>query len=271
MKTVKRIALYGVLTLAALTFIYPFLWMASSTFKPPVEVGTLSLIPDHPTFDNYRPLWARAPFGRALLNSAFVATTITLAVLVFGSITAYAMARLNFRGRPVLNAATLAVLLVPGQLTLIPLYTLIVQLGLIDTYAALILPYLFNATAILMMRQFFLQIPQSLIDSARMDGMGELRILFTIFWPLSKPVLSIVAIFTFMGSWNEVLWPLLVVRDQHIMTLPQLLTVFALGGGAGTVGVSLASAMVLVVPVVVAYAFLQRNFIESMAGAGVKG
>ncbi|MFN2602475.1 MAG: carbohydrate ABC transporter permease, partial [Gemmatimonadaceae bacterium] len=179
--------------------------------------------------------------------------------------------RLNFKGRPVLNAATLTVLLVPGQLTLIPLYTLIVQLGLIDTYWALILPYLFNATAILMMRQFFLQIPQSLIDSARMDGMGELRILFTIFWPLSKPVLSIVAIFTFMGSWNEVLWPLLVVRDQHIMTLPQLLTVFALGGGAGTVGVSLASAMVLVVPVVVAYAFLQRNFIESMAGAGIKG
>jgi len=271
MRVAKRIGLYLVLTLAALTFIYPFLWMASSTFKPPVEVGTLSLIPDHPTFDNYRTMWARAPFGRALLNSAFVATTITLAVLVFGSITAYAMARLNFRGRPVLNAATLAVLLVPGQLTLIPLYTLIVQLGLIDTYAALILPYLFNATAILMMRQFFLQIPQSLIDSARMDGMGELRILFTIFWPLSKPVLSIVAIFTFMGSWNEVLWPLLVVRDQHIMTLPQLLTVFALGGGAGTVGVSLASAMVLVVPVVVAYAFLQRNFIESMAGAGVKG
>lgn len=271
MKMLKRVALYAALTLAALTFIYPFLWMASSTFKPPVEVGTLSIIPDHPTFDNYRTMWARAPFGRALLNSAFVATTITFAVLFFGSITAYAMARLNFKGRPVLNAATLAVLLVPGQLTLIPLYTLIVQLGLIDTYWALILPYLFNATAILMMRQFFLQIPQSLIDSARMDGMGELRILFTIFWPLSKPVLSIVAIFTFMGSWNEVLWPLLVVRDQHIMTLPQLLTVFALGGGAGTVGVSLASAMVLVIPVVVAYAFLQRNFIESMAGAGIKG
>ena len=271
MRIFRRVALYAALTLAALTFIYPFLWMASSTFKPPVEVGTLSLIPNHPTFDNYRTMWARAPFGRALLNSAFVATTITLAVLFFGSITAYAMARLNFKGRPVLNAATLAVLLVPGQLTLIPLYTLIVQLGLIDTYWALILPYLFNATAILMMRQFFLQIPQSLIDSARMDGMGELRILFTIFWPLSKPVLSIVAIFTFMGSWNEVLWPLLVVRDQHIMTLPQLLTVFALGGGAGTVGVSLASAMVLVVPVFVAYAFLQRNFIESMAGAGIKG
>lgn len=267
----RRIGLYAGLTIAALTFIYPFLWMASSTFKPATEVGSLALIPHAPTLDNYRTMWARAPFGRALVNSVFVATTITLAVLVFGSMTAYAMARLNFRGRPVLNAATIAVLLVPGQLTLIPLYTLIVQLGWVDTYAALIIPYLFNATAILMLRQFFLQIPQSLIDSARMDGMSEPRILFTIFWPLSKPVLSIVAIFTFMGAWNEVLWPLLVVREQNLMTLPQLLTVFALGGGAGTVGVSLASAMVLVVPVVVAYAFLQRNFIESMAGSGIKG
>jgi multiple sugar transport system permease protein len=270
-RILRRIGLYAGLALAALTFIYPFLWMASSTFKPREEFGSLALIPAHFTFDNYRTMWARAPFGRALLNSTMVATTITLAVLVFGSITAYAMARLSFRGRPVLNAATLAVLLVPGQLTLIPLYTLIVQLGWIDTYTALIVPYLFNATAILMLRQFFLQIPQSLIDAARMDGMSEMRILFTIFWPLSKPVLSIVAIFTFMGSWNEVLWPLLVVRDQQLMTLPQLLTVFALGGGAGSVGVSLASAMVLVIPVVVAYAFLQRNFIESMAGAGIKG
>src|SRR5688500_14159790 len=187
MKTVGRIALYLGMGLAALTFIYPFLWMASSTFKPPSEVGTLALIPDQATLDNYRLMWARAPFGRALLNSALVATTITAAVLVFGSMTAYAMARLHFRGRDTLNAVTLAVLLVPGQLTLIPMYTLMVQLGWIDTYAALIVPYLFNATAILMMRQFFLQIPQSLIDSARMDGMGELRILFSIFWPLSKP------------------------------------------------------------------------------------
>lgn len=271
MKRLGRLALYLGLAVAALTFIYPFLWMTSSTFKPPIEVGTLSLIPEHPTFDNYRTMWARAPFGRALFNSMLVATTITSAVLVLGSMTAYAMARLHFRGRPLLNAATMVVLLVPGQLTLIPLYTFIVQLGWIDTYAALIVPYLFNATAILLLRQFFLQIPQSLIDSARMDGMGELRILFTIFWPLARPALAIVAIFTFMGSWNEVLWPLLVVRDAQLMTLPQLLTVFALGGGAGSVGVSLASAMVLVVPVVVAYMFLQRYFIESMAGAGIKG
>jgi len=162
-------------------------------------------------------------------------------------------------------------MMIPNEVILVPLFLQFHRLELLNSYAALILPYLFNATAILMLRQFFLQIPQSLIDAARMDGMSELRILFTIFWPLSKPVLSIVAIFTFMGSWNEVLWPLLVVREQQLMTLPQLLTVFALGGGAGSVGVSLAAAMVLVVPVVIAYMFLQRNFIESMAGAGIKG
>lgn len=271
MRSLPRVGVYVALAIAAITFIYPFLWMASSTLKPPFEFGSLGLIPDRITLDNYRTMWSRAPFGRALLNSVFVAGTITASVLVLGSMTGYAMARLTFPGRHALNVATVAVLLVPGQLTLIPLYTLVVQLGWIDTYAALISPYLFNATAVLMLRQFFLQIPQSLIDSARMDGMGELRILFTIFWPLARPPLAIVAIFTFMGSWNEVLWPLLVVRDQDIMTLPQLLTVFALGGGAGTLGVSLAAAMVLVVPVVVAYMFLQRYFIESMAGAGVKG
>jgi multiple sugar transport system permease protein len=266
-----RAALYAALALSALTFIYPFLWMAATTFKPPTEVGTLALVPHDPTLENYRVMWGRASFGRALANSVLVAGTITASVLVLSSMTAYAMARLAFPGRRALNAATTAVLLVPGQLTLIPLYTLVVQLGWVDTYAALIVPYLFNATAILMLRQFFLQIPQSLVDSARMDGMGELRILFTIFWPLARPPLAVVALFTFMGSWNEVLWPLLVVREQRLMTLPQLLTVFALGGGAGTLGVSLAAAMVLVVPVVIAYLFLQRQLIESMAGAGVKG
>jgi multiple sugar transport system permease protein len=267
----RVVALYGALSVAAATFLYPFLWMLATTFKSPGEVGTLSLIPDHPTLENYAMMWSRARVGRALLNSCLVATTITIAVLVLGSITAYAMARLEFPGRRVLNAVTVAILLVPGQLTLIPLYVLIVQLGWVDRYAALIVPYLFNATGILILRQFFLQVPRSLLDAARLDGMSELRILFTIFWPLAKPALATVGIITFMGSWNEVLWPLLVVRDEARMTLPQLLTVFSLGGGAGTLAVQLAASMVLVAPVIVAYLFLQRHFIESMAGAGVKG
>ncbi len=267
----RRFALYLFLAIAASTFIFPFLWMLATTFKGPADVGTLSLIPADPTFDNYRLMWSRAPVGRALLNSLGVATTITVGVLVLGSMTAYAMTRLSFPGRRLLETVTLVILLIPGQLTLIPLYVLIVQLGWVDSYAALVVPYLFNATAILILRQFFGQIPGSLIDAARLDGLGELRILFTIVWPLARPALATVGIVTFMGSWNEVLWPLLVVRDQARMTMPQLLTVFSLGGGAGTLAVQLAAAMVLVAPVIAAYLFLQRYFIESMAGAGVKG
>ncbi len=269
----RRTAFYLVLAVAAIAFLYPFLWMAATTFKSPAEVGGLSLLPAQPTLENYRLMWTRAPFGRALFNSLLVATTITMSVLVFGSAAAYALARLRFPGRQVLNAVTIAVLLVPAQLTLIPTYTLIVQFGWIDSYAALIVPYAFNATAILILRQFFLQVPRSLIDSARLDGMGELRILFTVFWPLAKAPLATVGILTFMGAWNEVLWPLLVVRDEQLMTLPQLLTVFSLGGGAGPrqLATKLAATMVLVVPVVAAYALLQRFFIESMASTGIKG
>jgi multiple sugar transport system permease protein len=270
---VKRALLYGLLALAALTFVYPFLWMAAVTFKPAAEVGALSLLPEQPTLDNYRLMWARAPVGRALLNSLLVATVNTLSVLGLGSITAYALARLPFPGRGLLLSVSVAALLVPGQLTLIPAYALMVQLGWVDSYAALIVPYLYNVTAVLILRQFFLQVPRSLVDAARLDGMGELRILFTVFWPLAKPPLAMVGILVFMGSWNEVLWPLLVIREERLMTLPQLLTVFRMGGGAGPSGlaVQLAASMVLVVPILVAYAFLQRYFIESLTGTGVKG
>jgi multiple sugar transport system permease protein len=268
-----RTALYALLALAAATFLYPFLWMAATTLKPPAEVGTLSLLPGSPTLENYRVMWSRAPVGRALLNSLFVATVNTLSAVVLGSAVAYALARLRFPGRGLLLAVSVAALLVPGQLTLIPAYALMVQLGWVDSYAALTVPYLFNVTGVLILRQFFLQVPGSLLDAARLDGMGELRVLFTIFWPLARAPLATVALFVFMGSWNEVLWPLLVIREQRLMTLPQLLTVFKVGGGAGPagLGVQLAASMVLVAPVVTAYAFLQRHFIESMAASGTKG
>jgi multiple sugar transport system permease protein len=134
----RRAIFYVVLALAAAAFLYPFLWMAATSLMSPGEVGGLSLLPQQPTFENYRLMWSRAPFGRALFNSLFVATTITFSVLVFGSAAAYAMARLSFPGRRFLDIFTVGVLLVPAQLTLIPMYTVIVQLGWVDSYAALI-------------------------------------------------------------------------------------------------------------------------------------
>lgn len=162
-------------------------------------------------------------------------------------------------------------MMIPFQITLIPTYVLIVKLGLVDTYAGLILPGMMSSFSILVFRQFFLTIPESLIESARLDGCNDLQILFKIIIPLSKPAVSTVGILTFMSSWNEVLWPLIVIRDEKLMTMPQLVTIFVLGGQAGSqLGVQLASATLLALPIIIAYSFFQRYFIESMATVGLK-
>jgi len=162
--------------------------------------------------------------------------------------------------------------MIPFQLTMIPLYILMVKLHWTDTYLALIVPGMMSGFGILLFRQFFQSVPQSLIDAARMDGLNDLQILFRIIWPLSRPVLITVGIITFMNTWNDVLWPLIVIRDQSIMTMPQMVTIFAVSGMAeAQLGVKLAAATLLALPVIIAYAFFQRYFIESLASTGIKG
>jgi len=193
-------------------------------------------------------------------------------VVVFGSVVGYALAKLRFVGRELLYYTILFTMMIPFQITLIPQYILMVKLGLTDTYLSMILPTMMSAFSITLFRQFFRSIPQALIDAARMDGCSELRILFRLIWPLSRPVIITVGILTFMTSWNDVLWPLIVVRDRSLMTMPQLVTIFVLGGEADTqLGSLMAAATMLAVPIVVAYAFFQRYFIESMATSGLKG
>jgi ABC-type glycerol-3-phosphate transport system permease component len=161
---------------------------------------------------------------------------------------------------------------IPFQIVLIPQYILMVKLGWTDTYLALIAPTMMSAFGIILFRQFFMAIPQALIDAARIDGCSELMILFRIIWPLSRPVIITVALLTFMANWNEVLWPLMVVREQSLMTMPQIVTIFTTGGQAETqLGYLLAAATLLSLPVIIAYAFFQRYFIESMASSGLKG
>jgi multiple sugar transport system permease protein len=262
---------YLLLVMAALMFIYPFIWMLSASLAPEQELSNLTIIPAEITLKNYQVLLDKIPIGRALLNSLIVATSVTLGVLVFGSMIGYALSRLEFKGRDTIFYIILFTMTLPFQITLIPNYILMVKFGWVDTYAALIIPYMINAFAIIMFRQHFKSIPQDLIDAAKIDGCGELRIIFQILWPNSIPALVTIGIITFMASWNEVLWPLIVIRDEQLMTMPQLVTLFAVGGRAESqLGVKLASAVLLALPILVAYMFFQKYFIQSMASSGLK-
>ncbi len=268
----KTFLKYLVLGVGAIIFAYPFLWMIASSLKPESQIGGLGLYSPDFTLHNYTQVFTRIPIGRAFVNSLFVSFTTTFSVLVFGSMVGYALARLQFAGKSVIYAVVIFTMTLPFQLTLIPQYILMVKLGITDTYMALIAPTLMTAFSIVLFRQFFLQIPQALIDAARIDGCSDTRILFQLVWPLSRPVLITVSILTFMTSWNEVLWPLIVVRDRALMTLPQLVTLFTIGGEAESLlGLELAAATLLALPVILAYAFFQRYFIESMASTGIKG
>lgn len=262
---------YFALAIAALVFIYPFFWMIMATLKPEAEIGQLALIPSEFTLQSYAKVFEKIPIIRAFANSLLVAICVVASVLLFGSMTGYALSRLQFRGRDALFNLILFTMVLPFQLTMIPLYLLIVKLGWVDTYLAIIVPFMISNFAIILFRQFFKSVPEDLIDAARIDGCSELGILFRIFWPLSVPTLITVGIITFMGIWNEVLWPLLVIRQQDLMVMPQLVTLFALGGAAESqLGVQLAAATLLALPLLVAYLFFQRYFIESMATTGLK-
>lgn len=262
---------YIFLAIAAVVFIYPFLWMLSATLRPENEIGSLNLWPSQWTLTSYAAVFQKIPLLRAFTNSLFVSLSVVASVLLFGSMTGFALSRLHFRGKNMIFMLVILTMILPVQLTLIPLYILMVKFGWVDTYLALIVPYAINALGVLMFRQAFKTIPQDVLDAARIDGASEFGILFRIFWPLSVPTLITVAILTFMGIWNEVLWPILTIRKSELMVMPQLVALFAIGGAAESqLGVQLAAATLLALPIVIAYAFFQKYFIESMAATGLK-
>ncbi len=268
----KKFWIYLILIIGGITFAYPFLWMISATFKPEIEISNISLWSSNFTMTSYEQVFTKIPVGRALLNSLFVSTVVTLSVIFFGSIVGYALSRLRFFGRDIIFSVILFTMVIPFQITLIPMYILMVKFGWVDTYLALIVPGMITAFGILLFRQFFMDIPQDLIDAAKIDGCNDLAILFRIIYPISKPVIITVGIISFMASWNDVLWPLIVIRAQELMTMPQLVTLFKTGGQAESqLGAELAAATLLAVPIILIYAFFQRYFIDSMATSGMKG
>ena len=255
----------------ALIFIYPFYWMIIASLAPTNEIGDLSFLPSTVTLSGYMQLLAKIPIGRAFLNSMLVSVSVTAGVLVFSSMVGYALSRLDFPGRELIFYIIIFTMTLPFQITLIPQYILMVKFGWTDSYLALIIPYFMNALGIILFRQHFKSIPQDLIDAARIDGCGEVYILFRILWPVSVPALVTVGILTFLATWNEVLWPLIVIRKEDLMTMPQLVTLFAIGGRAESqLGAKLAAATLLAVPILITYTFFQRYFIQSMASTGLK-
>ena len=270
--TARRVLFYVLLSLGALIFLLPFLYMLSTAFKGSRELFDLNLIPREPTLDHFRAVFTQIPIGRALFNSAFVYLLQTASVLVFSSIVGYALSRLQFFGREFVFNVILLTMMIPGQLLLIPLYVLVVNFGWTDSYQGLIVPGMISAFGIFMFRQNFKTIPQELIDAARVDGASELTILFRIIWPLSAPALITVGIFTFMGGWNDFLWPSVVNRDIEVQTLTQMVTLYGIGGQAGgQTGAVMASSLIAVIPMIVVYLIFQRYYLEGITSSGIKG
>jgi ABC-type glycerol-3-phosphate transport system permease component len=269
--SISKVILYLVLLIAAVSFIYPFIWMLGAAFAPAHEIATMTLWPAHPGWNNFKAMIEKIPIGRSLINSVLVASCTTALVLLSGSTVGYALAKMHFKGRQLIFYIIVFTMSLPFQITLIPNYITMVNLHLVDSFLALIIPFSVSAFAILMFRQAFQGLPQALIDAARLDGCSELGIIFRVLWPNIKPTLVTIAILTFIGSWNEVLWPLIVIRNEQLMTMPQLVTLFAVGGRADSqLGVKIAAAVLLALPVMIAFLFFQKHFIQSMASTGLK-
>ncbi len=263
---------HGMLLLISAMVNLPFFWMVSTSLKSKVEVFTFppSWFPAVLIWENYVRAWNAVPFGRFFLNSIIVSTAITVGQLLICSLAAYSFANLTFKGKHFLFFMFLGTAMLPSEVLLIPNYLVMRQLGWIDTYAALTVPFLANAFTIFLLRQFFLTIPKELKDAALIDGCGHLRYLWGIVMPLSKPALLTAGLFTFMNSWNEYLWPLVVTNEEMMRTVQVGLAVFQTAWQTEWTQLMAASTFVTI-PVIIFFLFVQRQFIEGISMTGING
>ncbi len=263
---------YLVLGLGLVAVTSPFVWMALSAVKSEGEIRQRppTWWPQDATLENFRELFSRLDFPQFFANSVVVAGAVTLGNLVFCSMLGYVLAKMEFAGRTWLFRLVLGTLMIPGMVTLVPLFVLVANLGLVNTYAGLVLPFLAGPFGVFLMRQFILGIPDELIDAARVDGASELRIFLQVVMPLAKPALATLAILTFLSSWNNFLWPLVVATTEDRYTLPVALALYSVGQNQTEYGLLLAGAVVVVVPVLLVFLVLQRHFVQGIAMTGIK-
>lgn len=272
-KFIETVFWYAILILVAIITVLPFLWILSTSFKGPTDAVVsipLQFIPHEPTLNNYLRVWNQLPVGRFFLNSIIVGVATTTLNIGITALAAYPLAKMNFRGRDAIFYLLLATFIIPAQLTYIPSFVLAVNVfKYYDTLFALVFPSLATVFNIFLLRQAFMSVPNDLIDAARMDGASELRIWWQILLPIIRPTLATVAIFTFVNSWNDFLWPSLMLHSRENMTLPVGLVALQGMFASDFRGVA-AGVVMTVVPILIFFVALQRQFVRGLSGA-VKG
>jgi multiple sugar transport system permease protein len=263
--------IYFLLFVGSIFFIAPFFWMLSSAFKLPQEVISYPPVwfPASPTMRSILYVWDKMHFARSFGNSVFISVTVTLIVLLTSAITGYVLAKYEFRGRNLIFVGILATMMIPWPVTLIPNYQLMVWFKMLNTYWALIVPSLYSAFGIFLMRQFMHSIPNELIDAGRIDGASEPRIFGQIVLPLLKPALAALGIFVFQWNWDNFIWPLIVLNNQRLYTLPVALGTFQSDNVTDYASI-MAGASITVIPMVFVYLLFQRYFVAGIAMTGLK-
>ena len=269
-RILRQSALYLLLTLFALTMLLPFLWMVSTSFKPLEEVDKLNPLPTvwHP--ENYRKVFEQIPFARYYFNSLFVAAWVTFLTCLTSSMAAFAFARLRWRFRDAVFRLYLATLMIPGVVTMIPNYTLMVKLHLLDSYVGLIVPSAFSAFGTFLLRQFLLTIPSALDEAAEIDGANKWQLFWDIILPLARPGLITLGIFTFMGNYGSFFWPLVLIKSEHLRTLPTGMLFFDSVYGRQT-NLLMAASIMNIVPLILLFLASQKFLVRGIQMGAVKG
>lgn len=266
--------LHVLLVVGAIVMVFPFVWMLLTSFKtlPQLLTDPLSFLPDPWTFDNYTEAWNAVPFGQAYVNSIYIAALVVVGTLITASMAGYAFARIPFRGSRVIFIIFLATQMIPAQVTLIPFYLLMSQLGWVDSHLSLIVPGLLaNPFAVFLMRQFVLSLPKELEEAAIIDGAGRWRIFWSVILPNLKPGLAALSIIVSLGVWNAFLFPLVLLNTPDLFTVPLLLTSFQGQFGSVNYGLVTAASAISTIPMLIVFVIGQRRILNSMAASGLGG
>jgi multiple sugar transport system permease protein len=265
-----EIVIYVVLAVLGAAMIFPFLWMLATSFKPASDIYSFSLFPQRPTLDNYVTALTKFPFARWFGNSVLVAGLTTLSVAFFDSLAGYVLAKLQFPFKNVIFVAILCTLMVPTEMLIIPWYIMSVDYHWTDTFWGIMFPGVMSAFGVFLMRQFMQSVPDELLDAGRIDGLGEFGLFWRVAIPLVRPALAALCILTFLGNWNAFLWPLIVIQDPLMRTLPVGLSQFSYGEAGSRWELIMTGASIATVPVLIVFAIFQRQIIRGVALTGLK-